>query len=257
MSLLKIESLTKNFGGLSAVDNVSFAVGQGQIVGLIGPNGAGKTTCFNLISGFIKPTKGRVDFAGEDITGLLPNQIARKGAVRTFQHTSVFSEMSVFENVIVGQYLHMSRHMWDAFFRRRKYRQTEAAMEKKAVEILDLMGLLEKADYSAKNLPYGELRKLEIAIALAADPKLLMLDEPAAGMNETESANLVDVIRKIRDSGKTVLIVEHDMKVVMNLCDTIVVMDQGKKIAEGTPREIRTNAEVIKVYLGDVEEHAG
>lgn len=257
MKLLTVTNLSKRFGGLSANSDVSFEVEQQQIVGIIGPNGAGKTTCFNLLSGFLPPTEGEVIFEGRNITKFNAHQTASLGMVRTFQHTSVFSELTVLENIFTGQHLQVKGLMKSALFNRKKYHEEENKTKQKALEILELMGLEDKKDHIAKSLPYGEQRKLEIAIALAANPKLLLLDEPAAGMNETESAKLVEIIRKLKANGISVLIVEHDMKVVMNLCDYIVVLDQGTKIAEGTPKEIGNNPRVIEVYLGtpDEEDH--
>lgn len=254
MSLLQVEGLSKNFGGVQANSDISFTVDEGQIVGMIGPNGAGKTTTFNLISGFFPPTNGRVSFAGEDLTNTRPMKAARQGLVRTFQHTNIFSELSVFENVLTGQHIISSQYMKDAFLRQKKYLKDVEYLNERTEEILELLELLHVKDSLAKNLSYGNQRKLAIGIALAANPKLLMLDEPAAGMNETESASLVNIIKSLREKGLTVLIVEHDMKVVMSLCDYIIVLDQGKKIAEGTPEEVANNSKVIEVYLGTDDE---
>lgn len=254
MPLLSVTNLGKRFGGLKAVSEVSFEVDHNQIVGIIGPNGAGKTTCFNLVSGFIPPSEGEVIFDGESISKMVAHQTASLGMVRTFQHTSVFSDLTVFENIITGQHLELKGKFKYALFNRKKYKEEEQKSNQKAMEILRLMELDHKHDHLAKSLPYGEQRKLEIAIALAANPKLLLLDEPAAGMNDTESAKLVQIIKKLKNSGISVLIVEHDMKVVMNLCDYIVVLDQGMKIAEGVPHEISNNQRVVEVYLGSLEE---
>jgi ABC-type branched-subunit amino acid transport system ATPase component len=254
VSLLTVEGLSKVFGGLRAVDDVSFQVGESQIIGLIGPNGAGKTTCFNLISGFIPPTTGKVLFKDQEITHMSANKIASLGMVRTFQHTSVFPDLTVYDNVLTGMHLQSIKQMKNAFFRRKEYLRNEALLSKEIWRILDLMNLSKNANVQAKNLPYGDQRRLEIAIALAAKPQLLLLDEPAAGMNDTESAILVSIIRSLKQEGLSILIVEHDMKVVMNLCDYIVVLDQGAKICEGTPESVRRNPQVIKVYLGVSEE---
>lgn len=254
MALLTVSNLSKRFGGLNANSDISFKVEEQQIVGIIGPNGAGKTTCFNLISGFLPPTEGEVIFNDKNITKLNAHQTASMGMVRTFQHTSVFSELTVLDNILTGQHLEVKGLLKYAFLNRKKYHEEENKVKQKAMEILSLMELEDKKDILAKNLPYGEQRKLEIAIALAADPKLLLLDEPAAGMNETESAKLVQIIRVLKEKGLSILIVEHDMKVVMNLCDYIVVLDQGKKLAEGTPKEIGSNSKVIEVYLGTPED---
>lgn len=250
-TLLSVNNLTKVFGGLIANTDVSFNVNQNEIVGIIGPNGAGKTTCFNLISGFLKPSSGEVIFNGKDITKMMPYETASLGMTRTFQHTSVFSNLSVFESVMTGQHLAAKKLIGISLFARKKYHEEMNKQREKTIKILKLMGLLEKKDVIANRLPYGEQRKLEIAITLAANPKLLLLDEPAAGMNDIESANLVQIIKELKQNGISVLIVEHDMKVVMNLCDFIIVLDQGRKIAEGTPNEIRNNPQVIKVYLGE------
>lgn len=254
MVLLSVSNLTKRFGGLSANSDISFQVEEESIVGIIGPNGAGKTTFFNLISGFLPPTEGEVIFSGTNITKLKAHQTASLGMVRTFQHTSVFSELSVLDNILTGQHLEANGLLKLAFLNRKRYLEKEKMMKQNALEILELMELEDKKNLIAKNLPYGEQRKLEIAIALAANPKLLLLDEPAAGMNETESAKLVQIIKKLKDQGLSILIVEHDMKVVMNLCDYIIVLDQGKKIAEGTPLEVSNNPKVIEVYLGTPDD---
>lgn len=254
MVLLSVSNLTKRFGGLTANSDISFQVEEQSIVGIIGPNGAGKTTFFNLISGFLPPTEGEVIFCGTDITNLKAHQTASLGMVRTFQHTSVFSELTVLDNIVTGQHLEANGLLKLAFLNRKRFLEKEKTMKQNALEILELMELLDKKDFIAKNLPYGEQRKLEIAIALAANPKLLLLDEPAAGMNETESAKLVQIIKKLKDKGLSILIVEHDMKVVMNLCDYIIVLDQGRKIAEGTPIEVSNNPKVIEVYLGTPDD---
>lgn len=254
LPLLSVTNLGKRFGGLKAVSNVTFEVDNGQIVGIIGPNGAGKTTCFNLVSGFIPPSEGEVVFDGKNITKFSAHQSASLGMVRTFQHTSVFSELTVLENILTGQHLEAKEMFKYALTNRKKYKEEEKKSKQKAMDILNLMELDHKHDHIAKNLPYGEQRKLEISIALAANPKLLLLDEPAAGMNDTESAKLVQIIKKLKNNGVSVLIVEHDMKVVMSLCDYIVVLDHGKKIAEGIPQEIRNNPKVIEVYLGSLDE---
>ncbi len=253
MSLLQVENLTKRFGGNIANSDVSFTVKENQILGIIGPNGAGKTTTFNLISGFLRPTKGKVVFKGHDITYKKAHQIAELGMVRTFQHTSVFSNLTVFENVLTAQHLETSKLLKIALVNPKKYKEKEKEFEEKAMDILRLLEMEDKKDMIAKTLPYGDQRKLEIAIALAANPDLLLLDEPAAGMNEAESQKFVEIVKKIKDSGKSILIVEHDMKVVMNLCDYIIVLDHGKKIFEGVPEEVSKNEKVLEVYLGKNE----
>ena len=254
MNLLEVSNLSKKFGGVQANSDVSFSVKREQIVGIIGPNGAGKTTTFNLISGFFSPTTGRVIFDGQEFSNITPAKAARKGLIRTFQHTNVFTDLSVYENIMTGQHLVSSKFMFDSFLRQKKYLEDLKKLNKRTNDILLLLELEDKKDVIAKQLSYGDQRKLAIGIALAADPKLLMLDEPEAGMNDTESVKLVEIIRKLRDKGLSILIVEHDMKVVMNLCDYIVVLDQGRKIAEGTPKEVSTNKNVIEVYLGTTEE---
>jgi branched-chain amino acid transport system ATP-binding protein len=249
--LLEVEELTVQFGGLTAVNGVSFAVEEGEIVGLIGPNGAGKTTCFSLITGFLPPSAGRVRFRGRPLTGLSPYQIARAGVVRTFQKTSLFPRLTVHENVMIGQQARLAPRVWAALARTAGQRREVAAVRARADEVLALLSMSAVRDVEARALSYGEQRHLAIAIALASRPALLMLDEPAAGLTPAESRRLMDLIGVIRDGGVTVLLVEHDMKVVMGVCGRIVVLDHGQKIAEGAPRDIRRHPDVIRVYLGD------
>jgi len=250
MVFLEVRDLTKTFGGLTALSNVSFDVREGEIFGLIGPNGAGKSTCFNLLTGFYRPTSGRVVFGGREITYKPDYERAGMGIIRTFQHTSLFSALTVFENILIGTHCCRNSSLGGALFRTRKFREDEGRLRLKVERILDIVGLTEKSRLPATSLSYGEQRKLEIAIALAGDPKLLLLDEPAAGMNPTESMKLMDLIKNLQSQGLTILLVEHYMKLVMGICDRIVVLNYGEKIAEGTPREVRSNEEVIRVYLG-------
>jgi len=256
VSLLEVEALTVRFGGLTAVNGVSFAVDAGAIVGLIGPNGAGKTTCFNLITGFVPPSGGDVRFDGRRLTGLPPDRIARAGVVRTFQKTSLFPRLSVHENVMIGQQARLAARVWPALARTASQRRELAAVRERADEVLALVMMSAARDVQAGELSYGEQRHLAIAIALASRPALLLLDEPAAGLTPAESRRLMQLIERIRRDGVTVLLVEHDMKVVMGICDRIVVLDHGQKIAEGAPREIRADPEVIRVYLGDATTRA-
>jgi branched-chain amino acid transport system ATP-binding protein len=250
-ALLEVEDLTVRFGGLTAVDGVSFAIGEGEIVGLIGPNGAGKTTCFGLITGFVAPSAGHVRFRGRPIAGLPPHRIARRGLARTFQKTSLFPRLTVRENAMIGQQARLAPRVLPALLRTPAQRRELDAVQQRADEVLDFLSMSAVRDVEARALSYGEQRHLAIAIALAARPALLMLDEPAAGLTPAESRRLMELVGRIRQRGITVLLVEHDMKVVMGLCDRIVVLDHGKKIAEGPPRAIREDPEVIRVYLGE------
>ena len=253
MSLLETKMLTKQFGGLTAVDSLEVQINEGEVVGLIGPNGAGKTTVFNLLAGFFPPSSGSILFEGERIDGLRPDRIARKGCIRTFQSTKLFGEYSVIKNVLMAQHLYSGMHFWDAFIHSRFFRERENRLHKEAEEILELMGISGQRDEQACDLPHGHQQALGIAIALAAHPKLLLLDEPATGMNPEESLVMMERIRKIAGIGITILIIEHDMKVIMNLCSRIIAINYGKKIAEGTPDEIRENPEVIQAYLGKTD----
>jgi len=251
MPILKIEAVSKRFGGLDALREVTFAVHQGQIKALIGPNGAGKTTLFNVASGSYRPDEGRVVFSGEDVTGHAPHRICRLGLGRTFQHSLVFDDMSVLENVAVGRYSRTKAGVLSAALSLPLHRREEKDAFKAAHEALRRVGLDHQAEEPAENLPMGERHLLEIARALASEPKLLLLDEPAAGLNDEETERLADTVRKIRDEGVTVLLVEHDMTFVMEISDEVVVLDYGRKIAEGPPLMIQDNEEVIKAYLGE------
>ncbi len=254
MPLLETKNLTKQFGGLTAVLDLEMWIDEGEIVGLIGPNGAGKTTVFNLITGFVHPSYGTILFDGKRIDGLKGDKIAHRGCIRTFQSTKLFGEFSVIRNILMAQHLHSGVRLWDPFLPSRRHK--ENLLLKEAEGILDLMGISEQRDEQAQDLPHGQQRALGIAMALAARPKLLLLDEPATGMNPEESLIIMQRIRKIASAGVTVLIIEHDMKVVMNLCSRIVAINYGKKIAEGTPKEIRENPEVIAAYLGKTDGSA-
>lgn len=251
MPLLSVQNVSKRFGGLDALKDVTFGVYRDQIKALIGPNGAGKTTLFNIVSGSYRPTKGCVLYAGVDVGGKAPHHICRMGVGRTFQHSLVFDDMSVLENVTVGRYSRTGAGLLSAALTLPRHRREEAETFKAAHEALRRVGLDHLAGEPAENLPMGERHLLEIARALASGPQLLLLDEPAAGLNDEETRRLADTVRKIRDEGVTVLLVEHDMTFVMEISDEVVVLDYGRKIAEGPPLMIRNNEEVIKAYLGE------
>ncbi|HEY2598509.1 MAG TPA: ABC transporter ATP-binding protein [Candidatus Dormibacteraeota bacterium] len=248
--ILVLSSVRKQFGGLVAVDKLDISVDEGEIFSLIGPNGAGKTTAFNLITGLDVPTSGTIRFGGRVISGLPPHRLAQLGIARTFQNIRLFSNMTVLDNVLVGRHSRLHTPYWMAVVRTPAERAEEKDAVAKARETLKFVGLQRRDNDLARNLPYGSQRRLEIARALASEPRLLLLDEPAAGTNPQEKAGLGELIRAIRARGVTLFLIEHDMKVVMGISDRIAVLDHGEKIAEGTPTEVRTNNRVIEAYLG-------
>jgi branched-chain amino acid transport system ATP-binding protein len=255
-ALLEVKNLTIKFGGLTAVDRLSFGIPKGGLMGLIGPNGAGKTTVFNMITGVYQPTSGEVFFDGKKMNGLKPFEIGRSGIARTFQNIRLFKELTVLENVLIGANKHYDYNVLDAVIKTPKYLKSEQQNTKKAMELLDIFDLGSKANEESKNLPYGQQRKLEIIRALATTPQLICLDEPAAGMNHTETESLMETISKIRKLfGLTVLLIEHDMKFVMGICENIVVLDHGTKIEEGGPNVIKSSKKVIEAYLGAEDLH--
>lgn len=254
--ILDIRGMKMQFGGLVAVDNLNLSLEQGELVGLIGPNGAGKTTVFNVITGVYAPTQGTITLEGRDITGMRPDLITRLGVARTFQNIRLFSRMSVIENILVSLHWRLGSSVFDAIFQNRKYRSEEASMRSRAMDLLARVNLDSVADLPAGSLPYGSQRRLEICRALATEPRLLLLDEPAAGMNPAESIELMKFIGRIRDEfGLTILLIEHQMRVVMGISERIVVLDHGIVISQGTPREVSRDPRVIAAYLG-VEQHA-
>lgn len=254
MSLLSLKNLTKTFGGLKAVDDVSFDVEEGTVIGLIGPNGAGKTTVFNLITGNYKPDSGQVIFDGKSIEGLLTHRIVSMGIGRTFQTIRLFQNLSVLENVLAGCHCRMKSGALSSMFHTPGQKKEETAAIEQSLKELEFVGLRQDAAQLSTNLSYGNQRLLEIARALATQPRLLILDEPAGGMNEQETEDLMELIRKMRERGLTILLIEHDMKLVMEACDELVVIEYGRKIAEGVPEEIKENPRVIEAYLGTEED---
>ncbi len=248
VALLEVKNVTKRFGGLTALDNMSFAIEEGEIRGLIGPNGAGKSTMFKNIAGFYAPTAGDIVFSGRSIAGMKPHAIAKLGIIRTFQETTLFQELSVFQNVLIGCHLTARTDIFSALAGTDRARQMRA--REKASEVIQFMGLTERTGQLASELPLGSQRALAMAIALASDPKLLLLDEPFAGMNPEETRHMMDLTRKVVDTGVTVVLVEHNMKAVMGLCGYLTVLNFGGLLAEGTPQEVRVNQQVIEAYLG-------
>lgn len=254
MAFLEVRNVSKHFGGLVAVDKVSFEVNKGEIISVIGPNGAGKTTLFNILTGVYTLTEGEIVLGGVPIHNKEPQEIVKAGLARTFQNIRLFQDMRVIENVLIGMHINTEYNFLDLLFRTKKFRNAEIEKHNKAIKILESIGLKEKMHSYASNLPYGDQRRLEIARAIATNAQILLLDEPAAGMNPQESEELLNFIKGLRDQGYTIILIEHDMSVVMNISDRIYVIDYGKKIAEGLPKDIANNKRVIEAYLGRSEK---
>ncbi len=251
MALLEVRGISKRFGGLQAISDVSFSIREGTIKALIGPNGAGKTTLFNLLSGFLRPDSGSVIFEEKQIQGLRPHQISGRGLARTFQHIKLFAKMTALENVMIGRHSHSRAEFISGILNLPRTRKEESHIREKSLEIMEFLGIAGLAGLEATSLSYGQQRAVELARALACEPKLLLLDEPAAGLNMRETAETARLIARVKDTGVTVLLVEHDMSLVMNISDEIIVLSYGQKIADDAPLAIQKNAEVINIYLGE------